>query len=92
MFQKKITMMDNRKNRKMYDEPLYGVYKFTYKDGAGKLVVSTTDVKVIGETEKRFIVKLQKPIREHMVGDEIEVLKRNVKLNRDCTQDWWNKD
>ena len=81
-----------KKNKVIYDIPKYGVYNYQCKNIDGTLSPYKSDVEVLGETAKKFIIKLSEPVREHKVGDVIEVLKRSVKLQRDCSDDWWNRD
>lgn len=78
--------------RTIYEVRKYGVYNFTCKNVDGSLSSHKSEVEVQGETDKKYIIRLSEPIREHKVGDVIEVLKRNVKLHRDCSNDFWNKD
>lgn len=81
-----------KENKVIYDTPKYGVYNYLCKNIDGSLSPYKSDVEVVGETAKRFLIRLSEPIRDHKVGDVIEVLKRSVKLNRDCSDDSWNRD
>ena len=82
---------------KTYQYVLDATYRFFTMRLNGTLERIETKVKVLGENEKSYKIKLLQPIRSHYVGDEILVRKKNIILhtpnpNYEREEQWWDKD
>lgn len=82
---------------KKYDSPISAVYRFLTTNFNGTFNSYQTDVEVIGETNKRYLIRLKFPVRSRRVGDEIWVAKKNVRFHTlkkqiDTNDFWYNKD
>lgn len=79
---------------KRYNSPKPAIYYFSFPDFKGHFKPHSTEVEVIGETEKSYRIVLKSPIRVRFVGDELWVAKRKVKIKKevDVNDFWYNKD
>lgn len=82
-----------------YNQPLKGVYRYSasHFNEYGNLAIRffNTNVEVIGETQKSYLIRLHDPILDHCRGDEIFVKRSNVKLRydeKDNSEFWWNNE
>ena len=81
-----------------YSTPKQGTYYFSVPNFDGTFSRYSTPVEVIAETNKSYRVILKYPIRRHLVGDEIWVIKKNVhieevvKKENDVNEFWYSKD
>lgn len=67
---------------KRYEKPIQATYLFLYPNYDGTFRRLQADVDVIGESDKRYLVRLKYPILNHLVGDEIRVLKKNIRFHQ----------
>lgn len=90
-------MKKPRTTVRTYQYTLDATYKFMIKiHGQNVLVEHETKVKVIGESNRCYKIQLLEPIRNHCVGDEILVHKKNLKFhtpnpNHGQKSYWWNE-
>jgi len=86
IIQRKINMAT-----KYYEVKKEGTYYFRILQRDMKHYLNAyTDVDVIGETDKSYVIVLHQPILEHKVGDKMFVNKSNVKIKQrvDETEIW----
>ena len=90
----------------MYASPVAGIYDLMQPNFDNTFSHTDVDVTVIGETEKRFLVRSIWPIRGHKSNEPFFVRKRNVKFEEeekeevkesveesveyDYSEAWWN--
>ena len=87
--------MGKKVTKKIYDVPIEATYLYETTNFDGTFNRWNTQVSVIGETEKCYLVKLKEPIRQHFVGDEIWVMKKKIILRLpkqpiDTSNYWFN--
>ena len=81
-----------------YNTPKQGTYYFSIPIFYGVFKRYSTPVEVIAETEKSYQIVLKYPIRGHLVGDKIWVIKKNVHIEEvvkkeiDVNEFWYSKD
>lgn len=81
-----------------YSTPKQGTYYFSVPNFDGTFSRYSTGVEVIAETNKSYRVILKYPIRGHLVGDNIWVIKKNVHIEEvvkkeiDVNEFWYSKD
>lgn len=78
-----------------FGEYLPATYKFSTTNFNGTFNYFRTPVLVLGETEKRYLIRLKEPIRDHFVGDEILVGKKSIEFppkEVDTSEFWYNRD
>lgn len=81
-----------------YSTPKQGTYYFSVPIFYGVFKRYSTPVEVIAETNKSYRVILKYPIRGHLVGDKIWVIKKNVHIEEvvkkeiDVNEFWYSKD
>ena len=55
----------------MFQESFEATYLFETTNFDGTFTRWNTKVLVLGQTEKRYLIQLKEPIRQHFVGDQI---------------------
>ena len=75
---------------RMYTDPLHGVYTCGLRHPSGQIAYSQVPVKVLGESEKCYRVKLPMAVRGSC---EKTVHRGSVRLKRevDCSEEWRNR-
>lgn len=63
-----------------YPTPIRGYYTYRTRNFDGTFNQFIVSVLVIGETEKRYKVKISAPLGSHRVGDIMTVCKHNVRI------------
>lgn len=75
--------------------PLLVTYFYMNPDFKGGYIRYSTNVEVISETEKFYIIRLKEPIYRHLSGDIMKVHKYKIVLNvpkpKDVSYYWYNK-
>lgn len=66
----------------MYATPIEGTYIRRRPDFQGNFYREEVKVKVLGETDKSFLIKLYCAIGNHRGGDQLKVRKHNVRMPR----------
>lgn len=77
----------------IYSTSYIATYLFETTNYDGTFTRWNTQVEVLGETDKSYLIKLKEPIRQHFAGDQIWVLKRKVRFPKapvDPTKYWFN--
>lgn len=77
----------------MFQESFEATYLFETTNFDGTFTRWNTKVLVLGQTEKRYLIQLKEPIRQHFVGDQIWVMKKKVRFPKapvDPTKYWFN--
>ena len=64
----------------MYAQPIVGTYDYKMPNFDGTFRSYLMKVEVLGESAKRYLIKLLCPINGHRPHDTIKVMKHNVKL------------
>ena len=83
----------------MYAQPIVGTYDYKMPNFDGTFRSYLMKVEVLGESAKRYLIKLLCPINGHRPHDTIKVMKHNVKLEApeteprhyDYSNAYWNK-
>ena len=77
----------------IYETPCEATYLYETTNFDGTFNHWSTKVSVLGETVKSYFIKLREPVRGHLVGDVICVMKKKVRFPKapvDPTQYWFN--
>ena len=82
----------------MYATPVEGMYNYKTPRFDGTFNIQQVAVLVLGESAKRYMVRLRLPVGNLRQGHEMPVRKRNVRLHRpetepkqyDYSDAWWN--
>lgn len=77
----------------MFQESFEATYLFETTNYDGTFTRWNTKVSVLGQTEKRYLIQLKEPIRQHFVGDQIWVMKKKIIVPRapiDTSEYWFN--
>ena len=91
-------IQQNKRVMEIYSTPKQGTYYFRVPNFDGTFKRYSTPVEVIAETNKSYRVILKHPIRGHLVGDKIWVIKKNVYIEEvvkkeiDVNEFWYSKD
>ena len=76
-----------------YDSTFEATYLYETTNYDGTFTRWKTQVEVLGETDKSYLIKLKEPIRQHFAGDQSWVFKRKVRFPKapvDPTKYWFN--
>ena len=85
--------MGKKTVKTMFQESFEATYLFETTNFDGTFTRWNTKVLVLGQTEKRYLIQLKEPIRQHFVGDQIWVMKKKVRFPKapvDPTKYWFN--
>ena len=77
----------------MFQESFEATYLFETTNFDGTFTRWNTKVLVLGQTEKRYLIQLKEPIRQHFAGDQIWVMKKKIRVPRapiDTSGYWFN--
>ena len=90
-------IQQNKRVMETYSTPKQGTYYFSVPNFDGTFRRYSTPVEVIAETNKSYRAILKHPIRGHLVGDKIWVIKKNVHIEEvvkeiDVNEFWYSKD
>ena len=91
-------IQQNKRVVEIYSTPKQGTYYFSVPNFDGTFKRYSTPVEVIAETNKSYRVILKYPIRRHLVGDKIWVIKKNVHIEEvvkkeiDVNEFWYSED
>ena len=64
----------------MYATPVEGIYTIKTPDFQGGFFIEKVKVKVLGETDKSFLIQTKCDIRGHRGGERMTVRKHNVRM------------
>jgi hypothetical protein len=81
----------------MYATPVEGMYNYKTPRFDGTFNIQQVAVLVLGESAKRYMIRLRLPVGNLRQGHETAVSKRNVRLHRpapkpkqyDYSDAWW---
>lgn len=77
----------------MYEVAYQATYLFETMNWDGSLTRWQARVDVLGETEKSYIIRVREPVRGHVAGEVMRVMKKKVRFPKapvDPTQYWFN--
>lgn len=76
-----------------FKEILSGTYYFSIPNYNGTFTRQYVAVSIVAQTDKSYKIVLKCPIRNHCVGDELWVAKKNVRIdnNVETGEYWYNK-
>lgn len=81
----------------IYPNPIPAKYRYLTPDFRGSYRVWFAAVEVLGETEKRYWIKLKQGTHNRLAGERMWVDKKNVKIDKPKTiieteNYWYNKE
>lgn len=79
--------------RKMWGSPVKATYTYKVKNwGDNTYSTFSIEVDVLGETKRKYVIRLLGLVPHHNYGDIIEVFKEHVKIPReiDVSGFWYN--
>ena len=77
--------------KEIYKIAKQGIYYFSVPNYNGEFTRYSVPIIILGETEKSYRISFKMPAAEHMVGDRIWALKKNIQVEEkvDTTQMWY---